>query len=88
MKKSILIFSQITLCILLLSACGGRPASGSDDINPRDTVIVPEGYTGEDSIAYIENVVLKDHITVSDFLELAEVHELEDRLFLYNDSAL
>ena len=81
MKKSILFFSLITLCISMLSACGGRSASGSDDINPRDTVTVPEGYTGEDSIAYIENVVLKDHISMNDFLELAEVHELEDRLF-------
>ena len=63
MKKSILFFSLITLCISMLSACGGRSASGSDDINPRDTVTVPEGYTGEDSIAYIENAVLKDHIS-------------------------
>ena len=39
-------------------------ASGSDsDVNPRDTVKVPEGYTGEDSIAYIENAVLKSNIT-------------------------
>ena len=86
MKKSILFFSLITLCISMLSACGGRSASGSDGINPRDTVTVPEGYTGEDSIAYIENAVLKDHISMNDFLELAEVHELEDRLFLYHDS--
>ena len=79
MKKSILFISLITLCISMLSACGGRSASGSDDINPRDTVTVPEGYTGEDSIAYIENAVLKDHISMNDFLELAEVHQLEDR---------
>ena len=85
MKASFL-FSLITLCILLLSACGVRSASSPDDINSRDTVIVPEGLIGEDSIAYIENAMLKDHITVSDFLNLAEVHELEDRLFLYNDS--
>ena len=51
MKKSVLFFSLITLCISMQSACGGRSASGSDDINPRDTVTVPEGYTGEDSIA-------------------------------------
>ena len=86
MKKSILFFSLITLCISMLSACGGRSASGSDDINPRDTVTVPEGITGEDSVAYIENAVLKDHISMNDFLELAEVHQLEDRLFLYHDS--
>ena len=71
MKKSILFFSLITLCISMLSACGGRSASGSDDINPRDTVTV---------------AVLKDHISMNDFLELAEVHQLEDRLFLYHDS--
>ena len=82
MKKTRLYISLITLCMLLLSACGGRSTSGSDDINPRDTVTVPEGITGEDSIAYIENAVLKDHISMSDFLALAEVHELEDRLFL------
>ena len=86
MKKPFLLISLITPCILLLSACGGRSASGSDNINPRDTVTVPEGITGEDSIAYIENAVLKDYISMSDFLELAEVHELEDRLFLYHDS--
>ena len=56
MKKSILFFSLITLYISMLSACGGRSrsASGSDDINPRDTVTVPEGITGEDSVAYIK----------------------------------
>ena len=86
MKKPFLLICLITLCISLLSACGGRSASGSDNINPRDTVTVPEGITGEDSVAYIENAVLKDYISMSDFLELAEVHELEDRLFLYHDS--
>ena len=59
---------RITISILfsasvLFVACGGRSASGSDsDVNPRDTVKVPEGYTGEDSIAYIENAVLKSNI--------------------------
>ena len=49
---------------VLFMACGGRSASSSDsDVNPRDTVTVPEGYTGEDSIAYIENAVLKSDIT-------------------------
>ena len=86
MKKPFLLISLITLSISMLSACGRRSASGPDNINPRDTVIVPEGITGEDRIAYIENAMLKDHITLSDFLELAEVHELEDRLFLYHDS--
>ena len=78
--------STILLTSVILGACGGRSASGSGDMNPRDTVAVPEGITGEDSIAYIEDAVLKNHISFSDFLALAEVHELEDRLFLYNDS--
>ena len=46
---SILFFASV-----LFVACGGRSASSSDsDVNPRDTVKVSEGYTGEDSIAYM-----------------------------------
>lgn len=84
MKRTTSIILFITSVIQ--AACGGRSMSNSEDINPRDTVTVPEGYTGEDSVAYIENAVLKDHISVSDFLNLAEVHEIEERLFDYNDS--
>ena len=82
---------RITISILfsasvLFVACGGRSASGSDsDVNPRDTVKVPEGYTGEDSIAYIENAVLKSNITAEDLLGLAEVHSVEGMLFDYNN---
>ena len=81
----------ITIAILfsasvLFIACGGRSASSPDnDVNPRDTVNVPEGYTGEDSIAYIENAVLKSNITAEDLLGLAEVHSVEDMLFDYNN---
>lgn len=82
---------RITISILfsasvLFVACVGRSASGSDsDVNPRDTVKVPEGYTGEDSIAYIENAVLKSNITAEDLLGLAEVHSVEGMLFDYNN---
>ena len=82
---------RITISILfsasvLFVACGGRSASGSDsDVNPRDTVKVPEGYTGEDSIAYIENAVLKSNITAEDLLGLAEVHSVEGMIFDYNN---
>ena len=86
MRKTILMIAAFLFTSAILAACGGRSASSSDDIDPRDTVTVPEGITGEDSIVYIENAVYKDHITMSDFLDLAEVHELEDRLFLYHDS--
>lgn len=81
----------ITIAILfsasvLFIACGGRSASSPDnDVNPQDTVNVPEGYTGEDSIAYIENAVLKSNISAEDLLGLAEVHSVEDRLFDYNN---
>ena len=86
MKKSTSLLS--ILALMTLMACGGQTKNETSDadINPRDTVTVPEGITGEDSIAYIENAVLQGHITVRDFLALAEVHELEDRLFLYSDS--
>ena len=77
-----IVFSARTMFV----ACGGRSASSSDsDVNPRDTVKVPEGYTGEDSIAYIENAVLKSNISAEDLLGLAEVHSVEDRLFNYNN---
>ena len=82
---------RITISILfsasvLFVACGGRSASNSDnDVNPRDTVKVPEEYTGEDSIAYIENAVLKSNITAEDLLGLADVHSVEDMLFDYNN---
>lgn len=84
MKK--LLFRLLAIALPALMGCGGHSASGYSDMNPRDTVTVPDGITGEDSVAYIENAVLKDHISVSDYLGLAEVHELEERLFCYNDS--
>ena len=43
--KRITISILFSACILFV-ACGGRSASGSDsDVNPRDTVKVPEGYS-------------------------------------------
>lgn len=70
----------------LLSACAGS-SSGSADVsfNPRDTVNVPEGVTGQDSIAYIENAVTRSPISAADLLGLAEVHAVEDYLAYYND---
>ena len=76
--KGITIAILFSACVLFI-ACGGRSASSPDnDVNPRDTVNVPEGYTGEDSIAYIENAVLKSNISAEDLLGLAEVHSVED----------
>lgn len=71
---------------VLLLACGGRSTSSSGDFDPRDTVKVPEGYSGEDSIAYIENAVLQGSITAEQLLALAEVHSVEERLYNYNNT--
>ena len=68
----------IVATILLLSACNGHAGS---NFNPRDTVNVPEGLTGEDSIAYIENAIVKSPISATDLLGLAAVHSVQDRLF-------
>ena len=69
-----------------MSACGAKsPINAGSTFDPRDTVNVPEGFTGEDSIAYIENMILKSPISATDLLGLAEVHAVEDRLFLYGD---
>ena len=81
---------KITVPILFVSlflmACGRQQKSGvSSDINPRDTVVVPEGYTGEDSIAYIEDAILKTPISAEDLLGLAEVHSFEGWLHYYNN---
>lgn len=79
MMKAII---SILIAIFGLSACGGQAGSTFD---PRDTVNVPEGLTGEDSIAYIENMIVKSPISAADLLGLAEVHSVEERLTLYGD---
>ena len=78
MKKTIF---TILSAIVLMSACGGHTINRDSDFDPRDTVNVPEGLTGEDSIAYIENAILKSPISAADLLGLAEVHTVQDRLF-------
>lgn len=47
------------------------------NFDPRDTVQVPEGMTGEDSVVYIENVVIQSPITAEDLLNLAEIHTFD-----------
>ena len=70
---------------MMLLACGGQSNTNSGNINPRDTVNVPEGLTGEDSIAYIEDAILQSPISADDLLGLAEVHDIEDMLRNYNN---
>ena len=78
----------ITLSIALLTACKGHTIDNSENVNPRDTVNVPEGSTGEDSIAYIENTILQSPISAKDLLGLSEVHSVEDMIFNYNNFEL
>ena len=84
MKRTIF---TILSAIVLMSACGGHTINRDSDFDPRDTVNVPEGLTGEDSIAYIENAILKSPISAADLLGLAEVHTVQDRLFHYYEEA-
>ena len=60
----------------LLAACGHK----SNPFDPRDTVQVPEGYTGEDSIAYIENALLTRPMSAENLRALAEVDPLQESL--------
>ena len=77
----------ILSAIALMFACSGHPSVNTGStFDPRDTVNVPEGLTGEDSIAYIENMIMKSPISSADLLGLAELHVVEDWLFLYGDS--
>ena len=78
MKRTIF---TILSAIVLMSACGGHTINRDSNFDPRDTVNVPEGLTGEDSIAYIENAILKSPISANDLLGLAAVHTVQDRLF-------
>ena len=76
----------IVSAIVLLTACGGGSKRYADiAIDPRDTLTVPEGLTGEDSIAYIEDVLIQSPISASDLLGLTEVHALEEWAAKYND---
>lgn len=65
--------SLITICCIAVLSC----KNSSSDFDPRDTVQVPEGLTGEDSIAYIENAITISPISAADLLNLTEVHTLD-----------
>ena len=83
--KSIVSVFLLSL-VAMLMACGGKAGSGlGQDIDPRDTVNVPEELTGQDSIEYIENAVMKSPFTVSDLLSLAETHTVDEMLYHYNN---
>lgn len=72
----------VTLMLLVaVASCSHQPASP----DPRDTVQVPEGYTGEDSIAYIEDAVIHSPISAEDLLGLFETHSVQNWLFNYNN---
>lgn len=77
------ILQIIVLSIMIGGGCSSSTSGSS--INPRDTVVVPEGYTGEDSIAYIENTIIQSPISAENLLSLAEVHYVESRLLKYNN---
>ena len=78
MKRTIF---TILSAIVLMSACSGHSINAGSTFDPRDTVNVPEELTGEDSIAYIENMIVKSPISATDLLGLAEIHTVQDRLF-------
>lgn len=70
------------MLLAVMASCSHQPTP----INPRDTVQVPEGYTGEDSIAYIEDAIIHSPISVEDLLDLSETHSFQDWLYNYNNS--
>ena len=48
-----------------------------DSFDPLDTVLVPDGITGEDSIDYFVYVVTQSPISAEDLLNLSEVHTVD-----------
>lgn len=54
----------------------------------QDTIQVPEGIIGEDSVVYMENMIYHSPISAETFLSLAEVHSFERWLGYYNNNGL
>ena len=82
MKKSLVFLFVAAFAVLFFSGYH-LSAQSETKINPRDTVQVPEGFVGDDSIAYIEDVVVRSPILASDLLSLAEQHKVEDMMLNY-----
>lgn len=81
--KKILTIPCFMAAMLTMACCGNGASRSSSSVNPRDTVVVPEGFSGEDSIAYIENTILQSPISAEDLLGLAEVHDVENMVAYY-----
>ena len=64
----------IVATALTIMACGNN---GKGRIDQYVSVQVPEEYTGEDSIAYIENTLIQSPSAAKDLIGLVEVHSLE-----------
>lgn len=84
--KNMCIAIMMMSAIMTVAGCGGASSPTGQTFDPRDTVVVPEWFTGEDSIAYIEDAVLQSPFTVKDLLGLAEVHTLEEAMYYYNNT--
>ena len=83
MKKAIFVI----LIVMVIFGCSHRPIIDATS-DTHDTIQVPEGITGEDSVAYMENMVYQSPISVEAFLSLAEVHSIEEKLIFYNNYEL
>ena len=90
LKIGVTIITTLVLLFFMKLLLFDNSKSKSSDslINPRDTVVVPEWLTGEDSIAYIENAILQSPISVEDLLGLMEVHSIEQSLSKYDNSEM
>lgn len=72
--------SLALFCVLgLMMSCGHANEEDFDpEPVPRDTVQAPDHLSGEDSIAYIENVTVQSPMSVEVLLGLAEVHTIDE----------
>lgn len=84
MNKTICL-PAIIIIISLFTFGGSSFGIRETTVSHCDTLNVPEGVTGEDSLAYIENVVFQSPISSVDLLSLAEVHSVEKSLCNYNN---
>ena len=80
--------------IVVLTACANKPSAGAEaaaataDLSTQDTVLVPEGVTGEDSIVYLEDARLRSPLTAAQLLGLTEIHAVEGMLNRFNNEEL
>ena len=85
------IFCMFLLQISVFESCANSTVKEEEEETLVETlkyIYVPDGFKGEDSIAYIENTIYQSPISAETFLSLAEVHSIEASMVNFNNYEL